>query len=80
VKPKSRRTKRVADGGDSAAFSGFFYTQAESCSRSFIHARPTAANAHRWAGGEHSIWSASVGEVVSTLTIEFDWAWQAGAK
>jgi hypothetical protein len=27
---------------DSAAFSGFIYTQAESCSRSFVHARPHA--------------------------------------
>ncbi len=43
-----RLTKRAVDGGDSAAFSGFFYTQTESCSWSFIHARPTATNANRW--------------------------------
>jgi len=43
-----RPTQRAADGGDSAAFSGFFHAQAESCSRSFISARPTAANANRW--------------------------------
>jgi hypothetical protein len=42
-------TKRAADGGDSAAFSGFFHAQAESCSWSFIYARPTAANANRYA-------------------------------
>jgi hypothetical protein len=48
----ARPTKRAADGGDSAAFSGFFYAQAESCSRSFIHARPTAANANRWVAAQ----------------------------
>jgi hypothetical protein len=48
--PQSRPTKRVAVGGDSAAFSGFFYAQAESCSRSLIYARPTAtAKTNRWA-------------------------------
>jgi len=31
---------------DSAPFSGFFYTQAESCSQSFIYARPKSANAN----------------------------------
>jgi hypothetical protein len=31
------------DGWDSAPFSGFIYTQAESCSRSFVHARPPAS-------------------------------------
>jgi hypothetical protein len=46
---KGNPTKRAADGGDSAAFSGFFYAPAESCSRSFVHAHPTAANANRWA-------------------------------
>jgi len=29
----------------SASFSGFFYTQAESCSQSFIYACPPASNA-----------------------------------
>jgi len=49
MKDKHGLTKRALDGWDSAAFSGFFYTQAESCSHSFIHARPPASNAHRWA-------------------------------
>jgi hypothetical protein len=40
-------TKRALDGWDSAAFSGFIYTQAESCSRSFVHTRPPASNANR---------------------------------
>jgi len=40
-------TKRAADGGDSAAFSGIFCDQTESCSRSFIPARPHAGNASR---------------------------------
>jgi hypothetical protein len=31
----------------SAAFSGFIYAQAESCSRSFIHVRPPASEAER---------------------------------
>jgi hypothetical protein len=44
-------TKRALDGWDSAAFSGFIYAQAESCSRSFVHARPPASNANRWASG-----------------------------
>ena len=39
----------AVDGGDSAAFSGFFYTRTESCFWSFIYARPTATNANRWA-------------------------------
>jgi len=42
-------TKRAVDGRDSAAFSGFFYTRTESCSWSFIYARPTAANANHYA-------------------------------
>jgi hypothetical protein len=42
-------TKRALDGWDSVAFSGFIYTQAESCSRSFIYVRPPASNANRWA-------------------------------
>jgi len=46
-KPAGCPTKRALDGWDSAAFSGFFYTQAESCSWSFIHARPPASNANR---------------------------------
>ena len=33
----------------SAAFSSIFHAQTESCSRSFIHARPPASNANRWA-------------------------------
>jgi hypothetical protein len=52
-----RPTQRAADGGDSAAFSGFFHAQAESCSRSFISARPTAANANRWAAQPYHIYS-----------------------
>ena len=36
------------DGGDSAAFSGFFYTRTESCSWSFIYAHPTVACEDRW--------------------------------
>jgi len=36
---KRRPTKRALDGWESAPFSGFIYTQAESCSRSFVHAR-----------------------------------------
>ena len=48
----------------SAAFSGFIYTQAESCFRSFIHARPPASIpltplggdvANHWAAGHHEI-------------------------
>jgi hypothetical protein len=46
---ENRPTKRALDGWDSAAFSGFIYTQAESCSQSFIHIRPPASNAGRWA-------------------------------
>ena len=46
---KKRPTKRALDGWDSAPFSGFIYTRTESCSRSFIHARPPASNASRWA-------------------------------
>ena len=42
-------TQRALDGWDSAALLSFIYTQAESCSRSFVHARPLAANANRWA-------------------------------
>ena len=45
---QQRPTKRALDGWDSAAFSGFFYTRTESCSRSFVHARPPASNANRW--------------------------------
>ena len=41
-------TKRALDGWDSAPFSDFSYTRIESCSRSFIHARPPASNASRW--------------------------------
>ena len=48
---QKRPTKRAVDGGDSAAFSGFFYTRTESWSWSFIYARPTATNANRWAVG-----------------------------
>jgi len=48
-KPAGCPTKRALDGWDSAAFSGFFYTRTESCSRSFISARPPASNASRWA-------------------------------
>jgi MFS-type transporter involved in bile tolerance (Atg22 family) len=44
-----RRTKHALDGWDSAAFSGIFLARTESCSRSFIHARPPASNANRWA-------------------------------
>jgi hypothetical protein len=44
---KPHPTKRALDGWDSAPFSGFIYTQAESCSRSFVHARPPASNANR---------------------------------
>ena len=51
---QKRPTKRALDGWDSAAFSGFSYTQAESCSRSFIHARPPASNANRWATQEQN--------------------------
>ena len=36
-----RLTKRALDGWDSAEFSGFFYTQTESCSQSFIVRPPT---------------------------------------
>ena len=46
---KKRPTKRALDGWDSAPFSGIFHTRTESCSRSFIHARPPASNANRWA-------------------------------
>jgi len=35
-----QRNSAAAGDGDSAAFSGFFYTQAESCSRSFIYPAP----------------------------------------
>ena len=48
-------TQRALDGWDSAPFSGFFYTRTESCSRSFIHARPPASNANRWAPGHKTI-------------------------
>ena len=44
-----KTSPNTADGGDSAEFSGFIYTQAEFCSQSFIHARPSAGNANRWA-------------------------------
>ncbi len=47
-------TKRALDGWDSAAFSGFIYTRTESCSQSFIHARPPASNANRWAAKSKS--------------------------
>jgi hypothetical protein len=43
------------DGGDSAAFSGFFYTRTESCSRSFIYSRPTATNANRLGGFQEEV-------------------------
>ena len=46
---QKRLTKRALDGWDSAPFSGFFYTRAESCSQSFVHTRPPASNANRWA-------------------------------
>jgi hypothetical protein len=49
-----RPTQRALDGWDSAAFLGFIYAQAESCSRSFVHARPPASNAHRWALNEEN--------------------------
>jgi len=35
---KKRPTKRALDGWDSAPFLGFIFAQAESCSRSFVHA------------------------------------------
>ena len=43
---KNGLTKRALDGWDSAAFSGFFYTRTESCSQSFIHARPRPPLTH----------------------------------
>ena len=43
------------DGGDSAAFSGFFYTRTESSSWSFIYTRPTATNANRWAASRQPV-------------------------
>jgi len=36
---KTGLTKRALDGWDSAPFLVFIYTQTESCSRSFVHAR-----------------------------------------
>ena len=54
LKAKSHLTKRALDGWDSAPLSGFIYTQAESCSRSFVHARPPASNANRWATQEQN--------------------------
>ena len=44
---KNGLTQRALDGWDSAPFSGFIYTRTESCSRSFIYARPPASNASR---------------------------------
>ena len=46
---KHRPTQRALDGWESTAFSGIIYARTESCSRSFIHARPPASNANRWA-------------------------------
>jgi len=48
-----RPTKRALDGWDSAAFSSIFHAQTESCSRSFVHARPPASNANRWLAGHN---------------------------
>jgi hypothetical protein len=48
-KVKGGLTMRALDGWDSAPSSSFIYTRTESCSRSFIHARPPASNANRWA-------------------------------
>jgi quercetin dioxygenase-like cupin family protein len=44
-----RITQRAPDWRDSAAFSGFFYAQAESCSQAESTLRPPAGNASRWA-------------------------------
>ena len=52
---KNCPTKRALDGWDSAAFSGFIYARTESCSQSFIYARPPASNANRWAVNEKKI-------------------------
>jgi hypothetical protein len=49
LQAKSGLTKRAVDWRDSAAFLGFFYARTESCSRSFIYARPPTTNANRWA-------------------------------
>jgi hypothetical protein len=48
-KNSQRLAKRSPDAGDSAAFSGFFYTSAESRSQAESTLRPSAGNAHRWA-------------------------------
>jgi hypothetical protein len=45
-------TKRALDGWDSAPFSDFIYARTESCSRSFVHARPPESNANRWAANK----------------------------
>jgi len=37
--PNCCPTPCAAEAEDSAAFSSFFYTRTESCSRSFVHAR-----------------------------------------
>ena len=45
---RTGRTQSVhLTGGILRHFSGFIYAQTESCSRSFIHARPPASNANR---------------------------------
>jgi hypothetical protein len=43
-----RITQRAPDWRDSAAFSGFFYAQAESCSQAESTLRPPVGNASRW--------------------------------
>jgi hypothetical protein len=46
---ESRPTKRALDGWDSAAFSSIFLASGLYCSQAFVHARPPASNANRWA-------------------------------
>jgi len=45
--PEEHRDNAL-EGWDSAAFSSVIYTRTESCSQSFIYARPLAGNASRW--------------------------------
>jgi hypothetical protein len=47
---KRRPTKRAADDGESARFTGSFLASSFFCSQTLVHARPlSAANANRWA-------------------------------
>jgi hypothetical protein len=48
---KAAQQSAQRTGGTQRRFQAFFCARTETCSRSFIHARPLAGNASRWAAG-----------------------------